>query len=102
MVLALSLVAHYQPGSFLIGWLESGWFIPIYSLAVSTLMVSPLRLYSLKMKGFTWKKSRFSYLLVLICLPLVILLGLTGIFFCIPAYMAYTAILAIIRIDRAP
>ncbi|MFO7617045.1 MAG: CDP-diacylglycerol--serine O-phosphatidyltransferase [Bacteroidales bacterium] len=102
MVLALALAASYQPASFLVEWLQSGWFIPSYSLAVSALMVSPIRLYSLKMKGFTWRKSRFTYLLVILCLPLILLLGLTGIFLCIPAYVAYTAILAIIRLDRQP
>ncbi|MFA5217347.1 MAG: CDP-diacylglycerol--serine O-phosphatidyltransferase [Bacteroidales bacterium] len=100
MVLVLPLVLRYQPDSFLISWLESAWFIPCYSLIISLLMVSRIRLHSLKMKGFSWRQSRFTYLLILLCLPLIVGLGLTGIFFIIPVYVVYTMVLAKIRLGR--
>lgn len=57
MVLALPLAMHGQPDSFLAGWLNSDLFVPLYSVIVSYLMVSPLRLYSLKVKGLKTRRT---------------------------------------------
>jgi CDP-diacylglycerol--serine O-phosphatidyltransferase len=92
MVLAMPFVINYQHDSFLITWMESSWFIPVYSIAASLLMVSPLKLYSLKIKGFGWKKNKFTYLFAGIALLLVAFLGYTGVFLIIPAYILYAAV----------
>jgi len=93
MVLALPFILSTQPDSFLITWMESSWFIPVYSIAVSLLMVSPLKLYSLKLKGFGWKKNTCTFLFAGIALLLVVFFGYTGIFLIIPAYIVYAAVI---------
>jgi CDP-diacylglycerol--serine O-phosphatidyltransferase len=97
MVLALPLVMKYQPDSFLVNWLESGWFIPAYSIIVAWLMVSPIRLFSLKIKGFRWSDNRFTFLYLVIALILLITLGYTGLFLTIPIYILYASILDIME-----
>lgn len=91
MVLAMPLILTNQPDSFLVPWLESSWFIPVYTIAVSLLMVSPLKLYSLKIKGFGWKNNKFTFLFTALALVLVVLFGYTGVFLIIPAYIVYAA-----------
>jgi CDP-diacylglycerol---serine O-phosphatidyltransferase len=95
MVLALPLVMHSQPNSFLVTWLNNDLFVPIYSVLVSYLMVSPLRLYSLKIHGFGFKENKYVYLLAMIALSLVVFFGFTGLFITIPVYILYAGILAI-------
>jgi CDP-diacylglycerol--serine O-phosphatidyltransferase len=93
MVMAMPYILSCQSGSFLISWLDSGWFIPVYSIAVSLLMVSPLKLYSLKLKGFGWKNNKFTFLFLGIALLLIVFLRYTGVFLIIPAYILYAAII---------
>lgn len=94
MALALPLVMHSQPDSFLISWLNNDLFVPIYSVVVSYLMVSPIRLYSMKIKGFGLTQNKFTYLFAVIALVLIILFGFTGLFLVTPVYIVYAGILA--------
>jgi CDP-diacylglycerol---serine O-phosphatidyltransferase len=94
MVLALVMVMLHQPNPFLAGWLNNDLFVPLYSVIVSYLMVSPLRLYSMKIHGFGLKENKFTYLFLVIALALIGILGYTGLFLTIPAYTIYTATLA--------
>lgn len=95
MVLALPLVMHGQPDSFLVTWLNNDLFVPIYSVIVSYLMVSPIQLYSMKVKGFGLNQNKFAYLFLVISLLFVIFFRQTGLFLIIPAYIVYAGILAI-------
>lgn len=95
MVLALPLLMHSQPTSFMYVWLSNDLFVPIYSVIVSYLMVSPLRLYSMKIKGFSFNQNKFTYFFGAIALTLIIIFRQTGIFLMIPVYILYAGILAI-------
>jgi CDP-diacylglycerol---serine O-phosphatidyltransferase len=94
MVLALPLVMHYQQDSFLNAWLSNDLFVPIYSVIVSYLMVSPLRLYSMKIKGFGLIQNKYTYIFLVIAIGLIIAFGYSGLFLTIPVYILYTGILA--------
>jgi CDP-diacylglycerol--serine O-phosphatidyltransferase len=94
MVLSLVLTRYSQPDSFLVPALQTNWFIPAYSVVVSYLMVSPLRLYSLKIKGTGIKANRFTYLFLCIAIAILIPLQATGLFLLIPVYIIYAAILS--------
>jgi CDP-diacylglycerol---serine O-phosphatidyltransferase len=94
MVLSLPLVILGQPDSFLVNWMNSDLFVPIYSVIVSYLMISPLRLYSMKVKGFGFSQNRFTYIFAAIALILVIAFGFTGLFLTIPVYILYAGALA--------
>jgi len=95
MVLSLPLILRFQPDSFLVAMLNNDLFVPIYSVIVSYLMVSPLRLYSLKIKGFNFKETRYTYILAAIAAVLVGVFGFTGLFLTIPVYILYAAILSV-------
>jgi hypothetical protein len=58
-------------------------------------MVSPIRLYSFKIKGFGFQQNKYALLLLAIGLLMIILLGYTGIFLLIPVYILYAGILAV-------
>jgi CDP-diacylglycerol--serine O-phosphatidyltransferase len=94
MVLALPLVMSAQPGSFLNNWLSNDLFVPIYSVIVSYLMVSPIKLYSIKIKSFGLRQNRYSFLFIAMTLLLIIVFGYTGLFFVVPLYVLYAGILA--------
>ena len=100
MVMALTLTLQYQPGSFVSSWLQSDLFVPIYSAVVSYIMVSPLRLYSLKIKGFDFNGNKYAYLMAVIAIILVSIFGFTGLFMLIPAYVVYAGILAIVAKEQ--
>jgi CDP-diacylglycerol--serine O-phosphatidyltransferase len=100
MALSLPLVLRYQPDGFLAVWVASGYLIPVYSILISYLMISPMPLYSLKIKGFTWNSNKFTYLLILMVTALMIPLGFTGLFLSVPAYILYTFILEITQGKR--
>jgi len=89
------LLMHSQPTSFMYAWLSNDLFVPIYSVIVSYLMVSPLRLYSMKIKGFRLNQNKFTYLFGAIAITMIILFRQTGIFLMIPVYILYAGILAI-------
>jgi CDP-diacylglycerol---serine O-phosphatidyltransferase len=96
MVLALPLVIQGQPESFLVNWMSSDLFVPIYSVIVSYLMISPLRLYSMKVKGFGFNQNKFTYLFTVMAIILITSLGFTGLFLLIPVYILYAGALAIV------
>jgi CDP-diacylglycerol--serine O-phosphatidyltransferase len=96
MVLALPLVMHSQPDSFLNAWLNNDLFVPIYSVIVSYLMVSPIRLYSMKIKGFSLNQNKYTYLFLAIVLPLIVIFGYAGLFIIIPFYVLYAGMLAVL------
>lgn len=94
MVLALPLVMHSQPDSFLVTWLNNDLFVPLYSVIASYLMISPLRLYSMKINGFGFSKNKYTYLFLALALALIIIFRHTGLFITIPLYLVYAGILA--------
>ena len=95
MVLALPLVMQFQPDSFLNAWLNNDLFVPLYSVITSYLMVSPLRLFSMKIKGFGLKQNKYTFLFASIALILMIAFRYTGLFITIPFYVLYAGVLAI-------
>ena len=95
MVLALPLVMHSQPDSFLNVWLHNDLFVPLYSVIVSYLMISPVRLYSMKIHGFGFQQNKFTYLFAVIALSLILIFRYSGLFITIPVYIIYAGVLAI-------
>lgn len=89
MVLSLPLIAFKQPYSFLLDLL---WTIPgvlVYSVLVSFLMVAPIRLYGLKLKGFSWKANKFTYIFLGFGLIVILTFYHTGLFLVIVLYILY-------------
>lgn len=93
MVLSLPLIAHSQADSFLITWFSNTWVIVAYAITVSVLMIAPVYLYSLKLKGFNFRLNKYRYFFALMCVIILITLRHTGLFLIIVLYFAYGAIL---------
>jgi len=58
-------------------------------------MISPLRLFSMKIQGFGLKQNKYSYLFGAIVLALIVVFRQSGLFIAIPVYILYAGILAI-------
>ncbi|MDE6028535.1 MAG: CDP-diacylglycerol--serine O-phosphatidyltransferase [Muribaculaceae bacterium] len=71
------------------GLLSSWWmFLPVV-LTESWLMISPLRLFSLKFKAWGWKGNEFRWLLIATAVALVFCMGISGLMWLIAVYVAY-------------
>lgn len=66
------------------------WYVllPVI-LFESWLMVSPLKLFSLKFKSFGWSGNEFRWLLIVTTVLLLAFLGLSGLMWVIVAYIVY-------------
>lgn len=53
-------------------------FLCLLVLFMSLLLVSELPMFSLKFKSLSWKNNKISYIFLLVCIPLLIVLGITG------------------------
>ncbi|MDE6256358.1 MAG: hypothetical protein K2M39_09220, partial [Muribaculaceae bacterium] len=58
-------------------------------LLESWLMVSPLRLFSLKFKTWGWKGNEFRWILILTAIGLIFCMGVEGLMWLIIVYVAY-------------
>lgn len=64
------------------------WFIPIV-VVESWLMVSPIKLFSLKFKNLKWKGNEWRWILILTAVILICCLGVQGLMWLIVAYVVY-------------
>lgn len=76
----------YAGGSFAGEWYWAAAAIIIESW----LMVSPLRLFSLKFKTWGWKDNRWRWLLIITAPVLVAIMGVPGLMWLIVVYVAYS------------
>lgn len=69
--------------------LASDWFFAIVAIVESWLMVSPLRLFSLKFKTWGWRGNEFRWLLIITAIALVAFMGVGGLMWLIVVYVCY-------------
>lgn len=69
--------------------LSTPWIFVIAVLLESWLMVSPLRLFSLKFKTWGWKGNEFRWILILTAIGLIFCMGVEGLMWLIIVYVAY-------------
>ena len=75
----------YSGSSFLSEW----WVFGTIVLLESWLMVSPLKLFSLKFKTWGWKGNEFRWLLIITAIGLIFCMGVPGLMWLIAVYVAY-------------
>ncbi|MCK5821020.1 MAG: CDP-alcohol phosphatidyltransferase family protein [Bacteroidales bacterium] len=97
MVISLPLIAFSQPDSFIINLFSNPATIIIYSIAVSLLMVAPVHLYGLKLKGFGWQINKFRYLFLAIGIVTIMTFYHTGLFLTIVLYFGYGVLFGILK-----
>ena len=64
------------------------WWLAIL-LVECWLMISPVRLFSLKFKSWGWKGNEFRWLLIITAIAMVAIMGLPGLMWLIVAYVGY-------------
>lgn len=75
----------YGGAEFLTQW----WMAALAIVVESWLMVSPLRLFSLKFKTWGWKGNMWRWMLVVTAVVLVFCMGVPGLMWLIVAYVLY-------------
>lgn len=68
------------------------WFNLLITFLLSALMVSPFKMFSLKIKNLKWKDNRIRYVFVAVCVILLITFGLAA----IPLFMIFYILLSLI------
>ncbi len=68
------------------------WFIMGMTFVISWLLVSPVRMFSLKVKSISWKENRYVYLFLGGCLLLLIIFGLPA----VPLFLIFYLFLSLV------
>ena len=97
MVISLPLIAYRQPESFVLDMFSQPIGIIIYSVVVGFLMISPIELYALKLKGFAWGPNKFRYLFLALGLAILIIFYHTGLFLTILLYFIYGVLFSFLK-----
>lgn len=79
----IGTTALLTPDAGMLGWLP----VVICIIIESWLMVSPLRMFSLKFKHLRWKGNQVRWLLVLVAILSVVVMGVGGLMWLIVAYV---------------
>lgn len=72
--------------------LTSSWFIIIFPLLASFLMISNIKLFSLKIKSFKWQENKLVFAFLVLCIALIALFQFAGIAMIILAYILLSLI----------
>ncbi len=68
-----------------------------FALAVSCLLICPVRMFSLKFKGFGWRGNELRYIFLLCCALLVVPLGIKGVAASIGLYIVVSTVRHFLR-----
>lgn len=101
MVLSIPLIANNHPHSFLVHWFDNSGVIIAYALISSYLMVSPLQIYSFKLKGFKWSVNKYTFFFLAGVVVILVIFGYSGLFLNVVLYIIYGTILAFILNKKA-
>lgn len=72
--------------------LLNSWFLPVYILIFSYLLVAEIPLPALKFRNYSWKDNRFTYTLILVSVILLAALKLTAVPLIIFGYIFYSIV----------
>lgn len=78
--------------SGLSGFIANFWIIEALVLLFSYLLVAEIPMFSFKFKDISWKNNRIRYIFLILAIPMLILLGITGISAVIGLYIAMSVI----------
>lgn len=91
MVIAVfPYLAESTPG--LADILQNSWFLPVYILVFSYLLVAEIPLPALKFKNYSWKDNSFTYSLIIFSVILLAILKLAAVPLIIFAYIFYSIV----------
>jgi CDP-diacylglycerol--serine O-phosphatidyltransferase len=86
------------------GFLTSPAFHPLYLLALvclsAWLLVSEIPMFSLKFKNLSWRNNKVSFLFLLVCVPLLFVLGISAFAAIIGWYILLSALTARRKVEE--
>ena len=80
-------------GDLIAAWPYAFWLILLGTFISSYLLVSEIPMFALKFKTWSWKGNEIKYIFLLTCIPLLLLLGVSG----LAAIIAWYVILSVIN-----
>ena len=90
------VLAYTEPNTLFFRLLETltttVWFNMGLTLVISWLLVSPVRMFSLKIKSVAWKENRFVFVFLAGCLLLLIIFGLSA----VPLFLIFYLLLSLV------
>ncbi len=90
------VLTYADPNALVFRLLESlttkVWFNLGLTFVISWLLVSPVRMFSLKVKSITWKDNKYVYLFLFGCLLLLIVFGLSA----VPLFLIFYLLLSLV------
>ena len=89
-----SLICGLQEHGFVFDGLE--WVILIGTFISSYLLIAEIPMFALKFKHWGWKDNEIKYIFVLSCIPLLLILGISG----FAAIIAWYVVLSVIANKR--
>ncbi len=73
--------------------LEVGWWIAPLALVMGMMLVSPVRMFALKFKGFGWQGNQIRYIFMLVSLLLAVVLGASA----VPVIILLYILISVVR-----
>ncbi len=86
-----------NPVSPVIKFISNYWFLAVFSVVASFLLISEIPLFALKFKKFGWKGNEVRYSFLLGCVVMIVLLGYAGIALSIVAYILLSVVLGLMN-----
>jgi CDP-diacylglycerol--serine O-phosphatidyltransferase len=76
-------------------------FILLISIVMACLLISPIRMFALKFKGFGWRGNELRYLFMAFSLALLVIFGVESFLLIIGAYIAISTTLAVVNRSKS-
>lgn len=90
-VASFPLIIEFQ--SFrLEDWVSNPWFVLLFSGLFAFLMVSPISMFAMKFKNFTWADNRTTFVFLITCAILLAVFKFMGIPFIIITYIIWSLV----------
>ena len=89
-----SLICGLQEHGFVFDGLE--WVILVGTFISSYLLIAEIPMFALKFKHWGWKGNEIKYIFVLSCIPLLLILGISG----FAAIIAWYVVLSVVANKR--
>ena len=87
LVLSLPLIMEFQNNDLINNIILNPWFLVVFTLISSYLLVSPIKLFALKFKDWGFKTNAVRYIFIILCVVLLVVLQFAAIPLIILVYL---------------
>ncbi|MCX7549390.1 CDP-alcohol phosphatidyltransferase family protein [Xanthomarina sp. F2636L] len=79
MILSLPLIMEFQNNDAMNSMILNPWFLIVLTFVSAYLMVSPIKLFALKFKDWSFKNNAMRYIFIILCVVLLVVLQFAAI-----------------------